>query len=367
MQLTPARRGAALLAGLLALGLGYGHAHADGEVAVRAAYYKERSTRVTQPMVDGAFDVGDNGRLQAHMLLDAITSASAAAGGDGAEFTEKRYQSGVNYLHQVGRFAVGGLIRYSNEPDYKSYFGGVRGQVELAQRNTTLGVSLTGGRDEITNAGAGGGLGTPIEGDLTTTLVGAQVSQLLSPRVVAGLSYDFGFLKGFQENPYRTVSAGGVVESERVPTIRKRHAIAGSLRAFVPATKSTVITTYRFYRDSWGILGHTPEVRLVQDLSGDVDVHFRLRYHRQSAADFYKEIYDTNDRTMEPYLTDDVKLSAYTTQTYGAKVTSPMSKLGFTGNLGDARADLLVEYIVQNNRFGNALVTQFVVKVPFAY
>ena len=51
-------------------------ARADGTLSLRGAYYKERSTRVVQPMLDASLEVGAAGALELHGLVDSITSAS---------------------------------------------------------------------------------------------------------------------------------------------------------------------------------------------------------------------------------------------------------------------------------------------------
>src|SRR6478672_11067788 len=78
-------------------------AHADGALSMRGVYYKERSTRVVQPMLDGMFDVGTRGLVTGHLLVDAITSASASAGAVSPQepFTENRYEAGVGYAHEL--------------------------------------------------------------------------------------------------------------------------------------------------------------------------------------------------------------------------------------------------------------------------
>ena len=60
MQLN--RRGAVAWAFSIAL-LSSGVARADAELVVSGAYYKERSTRVVQPMLDARFDVGASGEI----------------------------------------------------------------------------------------------------------------------------------------------------------------------------------------------------------------------------------------------------------------------------------------------------------------
>ncbi len=159
MQLSlAARRALAGAAAALALVAGARAASSDGEVTLRGAYYKERSTRVTQPMMDARFDVGEDGELDAHVLLDSISSASIAAGAAGQSFNENRFELGATYLHRLGNLRFGGGTRLSSEPDYQSGFVHLRGEVELADRNTTIGLNLAGGRDAVSNEGAQGGI-----------------------------------------------------------------------------------------------------------------------------------------------------------------------------------------------------------------
>src|SRR5678815_642255 len=76
--------------------------HGDGTLAVRGVYYKERATRVMQPMLDGMFDAGGHGIVTGHFLVDAITSASASSGAaDAQPFTENRYEGGLGYTHEL--------------------------------------------------------------------------------------------------------------------------------------------------------------------------------------------------------------------------------------------------------------------------
>src|SRR5215831_17131791 len=82
-------------------------AHGDGTLAMRGVYYKERATRVMQPMIDATLDAGSHGTVTGHFLVDAITSASASSGAaDAKPFTEQRYEGGIGYAHQLGDLTV---------------------------------------------------------------------------------------------------------------------------------------------------------------------------------------------------------------------------------------------------------------------
>jgi hypothetical protein len=332
---------------------------------MRGVWYKEKATRVIQPMVDAAFTVGEAGEADAHLLVDAITSASAASGSTGRPFSERRWEVGGGYRHTIDRLRIGGSMRLSHEPDYDSVFVGARLELDLADRTSVLGIGVGIGHDAISNAGAQGGLGAVrIEGDLDTVLASLAWTQILSRSAVAGVTYDISYLEGFQENPYRTaITADGLVP-ERHPDQRTRHAIAASMRLWVDRSATAVIGSYRFYADDWELTAHTPEVRVVQEAGDGVDVAFRYRHHRQGDAFFYLPSYPSN---AVDYVTDDIKLSAFTSHTLGVKFGVAGHVIGLTGRLEEARGELVLEYVDQNNRFGNAVLAHAALTVPFEY
>jgi hypothetical protein len=280
-------------------------------------------------------------------------------------FTEYRYEAGGGLTHSFGPWKAGGDLRFSREPDYTSLFASGHGELDLADHNVTLGLTAGVGRDSISNAGAQGGISQRIEGTLDTWLVSLSGKQVLTPQLVAGASYDLSYLHGFQENPYRTVAAGGLIEMERLPGKRYRHALAGSLRGILPRTRSTAVAGYRLYVDSWGMVAHSPELRVIQEIRNGFEVHLRWRYHHQSRADFFKDVYDSGDPAVEPFLTDDVKLSAYDTHVIGVKLDSPLAAIGLCSRQTQGvRVDFTAEYVVQHNRYGNAFVGGLGLTVP---
>jgi hypothetical protein len=351
-----------------ALGGSASAALGDGSVTIRNAYYKEEATRVIQPMLDARLEADEATEITAHILVDSISSASVAAGASGEAFNESRVEGGLGFAYAVDAYRFGLSGRYSEEPDYKSLFGSVRAERDFAERNTTVGLTIAAGTDELDNSGAQNPMSVELlRGELKTLLASASLSQALSPVLVGSLTYDISRLDGFQENPYRQVIAGGIPAAERVPDTRLRHAVFGSLRGFHVATELAVMLGYRFYIDDWGIVAHTPEVRAIKTLAAGVTAHARYRYHRQGAADFFKDVYDTADPMVEPFITDDVKLSAFTTHTLGVKLESALGVLGAQGWLARARADVVFEYTIQNNRFGNAVAGQLALTIPFEY
>ena len=340
-------------------------AAADGELTLRGVYYKERATRVEEPILDATSDVGDHGEISGNLAIDVITSASVAAGADAKAFTEKRYEAGGGYAHTIGRYRIAGNGRYSTESDYVARYLGLGLTIDLAEKNTQLSFGGGQSRDDISNAGAQSPFATLFEAEMTSTMAFLSVTQLLGPNSVVGVSADFSSISGFQANPYRLAITNQGLIAERHPNERLRQAYAVTGRYFVPATATTVIGVYRYYRDDWQVRGHTPEVRVVQEIGDTVEASVRLRYHRQARAYFYQDRYDTSDVMLQPFLTDDVKLSQFTTKTLEAKLAVHGDTFGIDGRWGAARLEGMLQYVVQDNRFGNAVVAHVAVSVPF--
>lgn len=341
---------------LALLGLA-GVAHADGELTVRGAYYKEKATRVMQPMIDVKLDVGEHGTANGHMLADAITSASVGA------FQETRIEAGGGYGHVLmdETLTLGGSLRYSSEPDYKSTFGVLRVAKELADRNFTIGLAGAAGRDKMS-----GIVGMNVRtGELTTWLGSVNASQILAPNLVVGLTVDVIALRGEQANLYRSVIANGMELPEEAPDYRRRQAIAGSVKYWLIPTNTTLIGTYRYYFDTWDIAAHTPELRAIQDVNDVAWFTARYRYHTQSKAYFFEDRYP--DGVIPELPSDDQKLSSFTSHTMGAQLEVAGEALGLTDRLGATRAQIVIEYIVQSTAFGNAVVAHAALTVPIEY
>jgi hypothetical protein len=145
MQLTRASAARLMFALVAVGGSRPGEARADGTLTLRGAYYKERATRVVQPMLDGVFEVGEHGSVDGHLLVDAITSASTSSGAADGGFTERRYEGGAGYRHELPWGNLHGDFRGSREPDYLSLFGGAGIELELAEKNTIVASSCRSG------------------------------------------------------------------------------------------------------------------------------------------------------------------------------------------------------------------------------
>ena len=375
----------AFVVGILAVGTS---ARADGTLSMRGVYYKERSTRVVQPMLDAMFEVGAHGLATGHLAVDAITSASASSGAEADPFTERRYEGGAGYAHElegpdgswVDSVHVGGETKISKEPDYRSIYAGLRAEAEVAQKNATLGIGGGVSLDEINNSGAQSPMGGPkllCDNNLTmatetscplnTYSLFTSASQLVNKNAVIAVTYDLAKQSGFTSNAYRQVITTSGFVPEKHPNERFRQAVAISTRFYLPSARTALVAAYRYYWDDWDVHAHTPELRVIMDVGTTIDAAFGYRYYKQDAAFFYAKPYPDQSVQMSQYVTDDPKMTAFDGHLLEAKLGMLGETFGLTGRWAGARIEGILEYIVQHNRFGNAVVAHASLTVPFDY
>jgi len=353
------------------LGMGYLRtiAHADevsgtwsGSVEGRGNYYWEQSTRVLVPAVQVRADSPGGLHLGAGYLVDVITSASIATGvGSDTEFTELRH--GVNAL--VGQtFDLGSSQLeltlngvFSTEPDYTSYVYGLESSLTFNEKSTRVSLSLSGLNDDVraTNSDLGG----PLEG----VKVGVGIEQTVNAVMIASLSYQFGYLDGYQGNPYRSVlRPAPVVESPE--ETRARHNLTARVSwALGSSTSLHVLLTG--YTDSWEVRALTPEVQIYQQLGRDFVLRPHYRFYAQTKAWFETGGVYPSDWTGPT--TNDPKMTEFTTHTLGL---SAEYQLSFLANSAldfaeDALLDLSVSRYWSTNRFGNGIIATLGGKLLF--
>lgn len=382
----------ALLLAALALTL-TSVAHADettgtwtGAVETRGNYYWERSTRVYAPSLRGELASPDGLRLSVDYLLDAITSASVAAGVNAdVRFTELRHDIGVSagYEFDVGDDAalLSTLrVRWSEEPDYSSRAITWSNQLALDDRSTVLTLNASflfddvrmrimgGPRMGIYDVGADSLVKQedPWDVDFTVTALTLGVTQTLSPTLLLDVGYDFAYLDGYQNNVYRQVPVAGTQRQENHPLERIRHALYARLAWYLPATGTSLQALYRAYVDSWDIAALTPEARVYQELTDLAQLRLRYRYYTQTRANFYQadtSVYEATD----PFVSADPKMSAFHSHLLGVQLTLGLDFLE-DSSLAFARGgtiDFGFDYLWQTSRFGNAVIAQVGLRVPF--
>ena len=84
------------------------------------------------------------------------------------------------------------------------------------------------------------------------------------------------------------------------------------------------------------------------------------------AAFFWAKFYAPPTMT-RPYVTDDPKMSAFDGDLMEAKLGVFGEAFGLDGRWAGARFEGILDYIIQHNRFGNAVEAHVALTLPFSY
>jgi Protein of unknown function (DUF3570) len=290
-------------------------ARAEGNVSVRgasevAAYQDSTATTVFTPTIAGMVENptagwGMNGRY----VVDVVSAASPDIISTASRrWVEVRNAGNLGFKYKPKLFGVNAGVSTSYTPDYLSLGASVGVVQELDEKNLTLSGGYSYGRDTI------GRTGTSFS-DFSRLLqyhsFNAGLSRVLSRSTVLSFSGDFTVERGDQSKPYRyiplfrpdraAVIGGGATADfvqlnrvaerplEQLPLARERYAI--TTRLATRGQSGTLRLDERLYYDSWGLKASTTDFRYMADLSDRVIVWPHLRFHGQTAVDFWKIAY----------------------------------------------------------------------------
>jgi hypothetical protein len=192
----------------------------------------------------------------------------------GATIEEQRTDitlSGNYYLDQGRAGAKAGV---SVENDYLAISGGVEGERNFNEDNT----SLTGGVgfsvDEITPTDADLYPTRPESEDKQSVSVFAGLAHVLGRSSVLQSTLSYQYAQGFLSDPYKQAFVAGTPLGDSRPDQRNQ---------------ISWLTRYR--HSDWGINSHTIEVAWYQALFDAIRLIPGIRYYSQSQADFYAPYY----------------------------------------------------------------------------
>jgi len=352
-----------------------------GGVHVQGNYYWETSTRVVAPEVGIRLVSPDGVEVSADYLVDAITSASIAAGViEDIRFTEVRNQGTVSIGREFdlgeAQLRLGSTGRISHEPDYLATSIGLNATLSLNQRSTIVSAALGYIHDDVgavlrgMNAGAIDPMGRMLSnrgriGELEGVNGSLTVQQIVLPNLWLSGTYDLVHTHGFLANAYRSVMVQGVLAPETHPGTRTRHALSGRIAYFFEPTRTAVHVMFRSYFDDWQLAAVNPEVRLYQEIGDAVTVRARYRFYGQTRSFFWRpvEMFMSDD----PFVTADPKMAAFASHLLGFRV---VVQLGFLAGsplsfLSRGWFDLSFDYLWQGSRFGDAVIGQSGLNIPF--
>ncbi len=302
-----------------------------------ASYTDTDHVTVYSPSIAGSIENVTQGMaLRGSYLVDVVSAASVDIVSTATPAWHEVRQAGTletEYKpHEFG-VTIGGSL--SSEPDYLSYGIGVAVSQDLDEKNTTL--------------TAGYGYGYDISGRHFTPFsvfsriiqhntLNLGVTQVINKSTVGSLTADVVLDNGDQSKPYRYiplfspgmaasvpngasiawVTANRLPEKplEQLPLSRQRYAVTGRLGHRFDG--STIRLEERLYADSWLLVASTTDARWIVDLGRRFEIWPHVRFHAQSAVNFWQRAYTANGPLTVPELrTGDRELGPLRTITGG--------------------------------------------------
>jgi hypothetical protein len=271
--------------------------------------------------------IGEHVSVSANYYIDMVSSASIDVETSASPYEDERRQGSlsVDFLHGKSTYSIGAVK--SDESDYlaDTIYAGI--SHDMFGDLTTIAFGYKRGQNDVFR-------NVKIDGvkvqdpafaeQMETQSFNVSVSQIVTKNLVFTGQYEVITDEGFLRSPYRSMRFfvdpfTQALAPEQYPNTRSSN--AGSFRAkyFLPY-RAALDTMYRFYTDTWGIIGHTGELGYVHPLNNNKWIfEGRLRYYRQEAADFYRDIFPRAD--FANFMARDKELATYDAITAGVSAT----------------------------------------------
>ena len=327
-------------------------------------YYNGGDITVEGPSVLIRKKVGDNLSFTVNYYEDMISSASIDVKLSASPYHEKRTQwsGGLDYLHGKTMYSAGAIT--SKEPDYKAntiYFSLSQ---DMFGDLTTLSLGYRRGWDQIyrdIKDAEGNIINDPTfhqRADHRGYTLG--LSQILTRNTIINFNYELLTDQGYLANPYRKIrylspgqGEGFTLADQVYPNTRTSNAASISLKHYLP-WRAAVTGQYRFFRDTWGIVANTFEVDYSQGWHNWI-FDGSLRYYRQSAADFYSDLFPRAD--YQNFMARDRELAAFQTYTVGVGAAYQFPHFSWAPWVTRSSLNFHVEhFLAKYSDFRNALL-----------
>jgi uncharacterized protein DUF3570 len=254
--------------------------------------------------------------VDASYYVDMVSSASIDVITTASPYKEERTQYGVGFEYLRGKVTYTANFSNSSENDYTADTASLAISQDMFGDLTTVSLYFTRGWDDVTRRGD-----ATFAEKVDRRIYGVDISQIATKKLILGLSFETITEEGFLNNPYRQVrfvdpdaALGYSYEPERYPGTRTGNALAIRGRWYLPY-RAAIEGDYRFYTDTWDILGHTAEVSYTQPILDEWTFDVHARFYTQNSAEFYSDLYPREN--FQNFLARDKELASMTSMTLG--------------------------------------------------
>ena len=272
--------------------------------------------------------IGEHVSVSANHYVDMVSSASIDVETSASPYEDERTQSSlsVDFLQGKSTYTLGYVN--SDESDYKAktMFGSI--SHDMFGDLTTIGFGYKRGENEVfRNVKDADGVvaNDPAFAEtMESQSFNVSLSQIITKNLILAGQFEVVTDEGFLRSPYRSIRyfvdpLTQALAPEQYPNTRSSNAVSVRAKYFLPY-RAAIDTMYRFYTDTWGVLGHTAELGYVHPTNNEKWIfEARVRYYTQTAADFYQDIFPRAD--FSNFMARDKELATYDAITAGITAT----------------------------------------------
>ncbi len=257
--------------------------------------------------------VSDNVSLSGRYYVDTVSSASIDVVTTASPYRDKREEMGVGVDVLHGNSLMSAFVTSSKESDYQSDTFNLNIAHELFDGRTTVSLGYGQGKDVV------GRVDNAFQANLSRYNFRLGVTQVLTPSLLLGISFEDVAEDGYLANPYRSARLLGASIPEIYPGTRDSQAIAVRLvKGFDGgdrAVRSSLRAEYRYFQDNWAIGSNTLGLAYQRYFGERWLGELRYRYYQQSAASFYSD----NFTAPMSYMSRDKELSTFHDHSIGTR------------------------------------------------
>jgi hypothetical protein len=264
--------------------------------------------------------------VEFNYFVDQVSGASVDVISNASTIKDERKQKSgtLEYVHDKTTYSLSYIN--SVERDYISNTTHFSLSQDMFGDLTTLTLGFTRTRDEVgENDGTADKPIIAWLGHADTRSYDAGLSQIITKNLIAGLNLEVITDSGYLANPYRSIryydptnAKGYSLASQVYPDTRTSTAVQSQLKYYLPY-RAALTGSYRYFHDTWGIIGNTYELDYTHPIRNVWIFEGRFRYYKQGHATFYSDIFPYADS--QNFMARDQDLAASENTTIGAKVT----------------------------------------------
>jgi hypothetical protein len=317
---------AAVIAALLLIRSTSADVLPDNRADVFYSKYSGGGMDITGHSATARAKITENFALEANYFIDKVSGASVDVLSQASVIKDERKQKSgtVEYLHDKTTYTASYIT--SVERDYISDTASFSLSQSMFGDLTTVTLGFSDTRDKVgENNGTADKPVIAWLGHAQSRAYSGGLSQIITKNFITDLNLQVITDAGYLANPYRSIryldptnAKGYSLASQVYPDTHTSTAVQIQGKYYLPY-RAAVTALYRFYSDTWGVIGNTAEIDYTHPIRNKWIFEGRVRYYKQNSATFYRDLFDFNPQLN--FEARDRNLAASDNTTIGGKVT----------------------------------------------